>query len=74
LAEEMLTEVGPHADVMLLTRVALAIRRRWPISTIGTAGCSTAIHADGDTDHSELWTEEGAQVLLVVPPEDYMLD
>jgi len=32
------------------------------------------LHADAGTDHSELWTEEGAQVLLVVPPEDYMPD
>jgi len=32
------------------------------------------LHADGGTDHTELWTDEGAQVLLVVPPEDYMLD
>jgi quercetin dioxygenase-like cupin family protein len=30
------------------------------------------LHADGDTDHGELWTDEGAMVLLVVPPEDYM--
>jgi len=30
------------------------------------------LHADGGTDHGELWTDEGAQVLLVVPPEDYM--
>jgi len=30
------------------------------------------LHADSDTDHGELWTDEGAQVLLVVPPEDYM--
>ena len=30
------------------------------------------VHADGDTDHGELWTEEGCQVLLVVPPEDYI--
>ena len=30
------------------------------------------LHADSDTDHSELWTDEGAQVLLVVQPEDYM--
>lgn len=30
------------------------------------------IHADSGTDHGELWTEEGAQVILVVPPEDYM--
>lgn len=29
------------------------------------------IHADGDTDHDELWTEEGCRVLLVVQPEDY---
>ena len=25
-------------------------------------------------DHEELWTDEGARVLLVVPPEDYMPD
>jgi anti-sigma factor ChrR (cupin superfamily) len=30
------------------------------------------LHADGNTDHGELWTDEGAQVILVVPPEDYM--
>ena len=29
------------------------------------------VHADADTDHSELWTEEGCRVLLVVTPEDY---
>ena len=28
-------------------------------------------HADGHTDHGELWTEEGCRVLLVVQPEDY---
>jgi anti-sigma factor ChrR (cupin superfamily) len=32
------------------------------------------LHADADTDHGELWTDEGAQVLLVVPPEDDMPD
>jgi quercetin dioxygenase-like cupin family protein len=32
------------------------------------------LHADGGTDHGELWTDEGAQVLLIVPPEDYMPD
>jgi quercetin dioxygenase-like cupin family protein len=30
------------------------------------------IHADAGTDHGELWTEEGARVLLVVPPADDM--
>jgi len=30
------------------------------------------LHADPGTDHSEMWTEEGCQVLLVVPPEDYL--
>ena len=30
------------------------------------------VHADGQTDHDELFTEEGCQVLLVVPPEEYM--
>jgi anti-sigma factor ChrR (cupin superfamily) len=32
------------------------------------------LHADGGTDHGELWTDEGAKVLLVVPPEDYMTE
>jgi anti-sigma factor ChrR (cupin superfamily) len=32
------------------------------------------IHADGGTDHGELRTEEGCQVLLVVSPEQYMFD
>jgi anti-sigma factor ChrR (cupin superfamily) len=32
------------------------------------------IHADADTDHGELWTDEGCQVLLVVPPEDELSD
>jgi len=27
------------------------------------------LHADAGTDHGELWTDEGAQVLLVVPPD-----
>jgi len=41
--------------------------------TIGRRfGAGDFVHADGGTDHSELWTDEGAQVLLVVPPEDYM--
>ena len=31
-------------------------------------------HADADSDHGELWTEEGCRVLLIVPPEDYMPD
>lgn len=30
------------------------------------------VHADAGTDHGELWTDEGAMVLLVEPPEDYM--
>jgi anti-sigma factor ChrR (cupin superfamily) len=30
------------------------------------------VHADGGTDHGELWTEEGCQVILVVPPEEHL--
>ena len=30
------------------------------------------VHADAETDHGELWTEEGCRVILIVPPEDYM--
>jgi len=32
------------------------------------------LHADGDTDHGELYTDEGCRVLLVVPPDDYLPD
>jgi anti-sigma factor ChrR (cupin superfamily) len=35
-------------------------------------GAGDFVHADAETDHGELWTEEGCRVLLVVPPEDYM--
>jgi anti-sigma factor ChrR (cupin superfamily) len=29
-------------------------------------------HADGGSDHGELWTDVGCRVLLVVSPEDYL--
>jgi anti-sigma factor ChrR (cupin superfamily) len=32
------------------------------------------VHADGETEHGELWTEEGCQVILVVPPEEHLPD
>ncbi len=32
------------------------------------------VHADADTHHTELWTEEGCRVLQVMPPEDYFPD
>jgi anti-sigma factor ChrR (cupin superfamily) len=31
------------------------------------------VHADAGTDHGELYTDDGCQVLLVVEPEDYMI-
>jgi quercetin dioxygenase-like cupin family protein len=43
------------------------------IFTLGRRlGPGDFVHADAGTEHGELWTDEGAQVLLVVPPEDYM--
>jgi anti-sigma factor ChrR (cupin superfamily) len=30
------------------------------------------VHADGNTDHGELWTDEGCRVILVVPPEEHL--
>jgi anti-sigma factor ChrR (cupin superfamily) len=30
------------------------------------------VHADAGTDHGELWTDEGARVILVVPPEEHL--
>jgi anti-sigma factor ChrR (cupin superfamily) len=32
------------------------------------------VHADADTDHGELWTDEGCRVLLVVAPEGHLLE
>ena len=32
------------------------------------------VHADGETEHGELWTDEGCQVILVVPPEEHLPD
>jgi quercetin dioxygenase-like cupin family protein len=31
------------------------------------------VHADANTNHGELWTEEGCRVILVTYPEDYMI-
>jgi len=31
------------------------------------------LHADANTDHGELWTDEGCRVILVTPPEDFMI-
>jgi len=43
------------------------------IMTLGRRlGPGDFIHADAGTEHGDLWTEEGARVLLVVPAEDYM--
>ena len=36
----------------------------------GILGPGDFVHADGGTDHGELWTDVGAQVLLIVPPDD----
>jgi anti-sigma factor ChrR (cupin superfamily) len=30
------------------------------------------VHADANTDHGELYTEEGCRVILVVPPEEHL--
>jgi anti-sigma factor ChrR (cupin superfamily) len=30
------------------------------------------VHADAGTDHGELWTDEGARVILIVPPEEHL--
>ncbi len=30
------------------------------------------VHADENTDHGELWSEEGCRVILVVPPEEHL--
>ena len=35
-------------------------------------GAGDFVHADENTDHGELWTEEGCLVILVVPPEEHL--
>ena len=30
------------------------------------------VHADANSDHGELWTDEGCRVILVVPPEEHL--
>ncbi len=30
------------------------------------------VHADANSDHDELWTDEGCRVILVVPPDDHL--
>ena len=43
------------------------------VHTLGRRlGPGDFVHADAGTDHAELWTDEGARVLLVVQAEDYM--
>jgi quercetin dioxygenase-like cupin family protein len=43
------------------------------ILTLGRRlGPGDFVHADRGTEHGELWTDEGARVLLVVPPEEYV--
>jgi anti-sigma factor ChrR (cupin superfamily) len=37
-----------------------------------TIGAGDFLHADGNTDHGELYSETGCRVILVVPPDDYM--
>jgi quercetin dioxygenase-like cupin family protein len=40
------------------------------IYTLGRRlGPGDFVHADAGTDHGELWTDEGARVLLVAPPD-----
>ena len=41
------------------------------VHTLGRRlGPGDFLHADAGTDHPEIWTEEGARVLLVVPTDD----
>jgi quercetin dioxygenase-like cupin family protein len=41
------------------------------VNTLGRRlGPGDFLHADAGTDHAELWTDEGARVLLVVPADD----
>ena len=38
------------------------------------AGAGDFLHADGNTDHGELWTDEGAKVILVVAADEELPD
>ena len=35
-------------------------------------GAGDFVHADAETEHGELWTEEGCRVILVVPPDEHL--
>jgi len=35
-------------------------------------GAGDFVHADSETEHGELWTEEGCRVILIVPPEEHL--
>jgi anti-sigma factor ChrR (cupin superfamily) len=44
------------------------------VHTLGRRlGPGDFLHADAGTDHSELWTPDGARVLLIVPAEDLLI-
>jgi quercetin dioxygenase-like cupin family protein len=44
------------------------------VHTLGRRlGPGDFVHADAGTDHGELWTDEGARVLLVVPADESMM-
>lgn len=41
------------------------------VHTLGRRlGPGDFLHADAGTDHPEMWTEGGARVILIVPPDD----
>jgi quercetin dioxygenase-like cupin family protein len=41
------------------------------VMTLGRRlGPGDFLHADAGTDHAGLWTDEGARVLLVIPPDE----
>jgi anti-sigma factor ChrR (cupin superfamily) len=43
------------------------------VHTLGRRlGPGDFLHADAHTDHPEVWTEEGARVLLVLPAEEVL--
>jgi quercetin dioxygenase-like cupin family protein len=43
------------------------------VHTLGRRlGPGDFVHADAGTDHAELWTDEGARVLLVVPIDEHV--
>jgi hypothetical protein len=61
---------GNHATYAAL--IAALLQNSWNLICNRRMTAGDFLHADADTDHGDLRTDEGARVLLVVPAETYL--